>query len=84
MRWVEHVALMGEEMNMYRVLVGMPEERDHLEYRGVDGMMVSEWMLWRLAGGVWSASSWFRIGPVAGSCKYGDEPAVSGATELVG
>jgi hypothetical protein len=66
MRWVEHVALMGEEMNVYRVLVGMPEERDHLEYRGVDGMMVSEWMLWRFSGGVWSASNWFRIGAGGG------------------
>jgi hypothetical protein len=23
------------------------------------------------------------LGPVAGSCKYGGEPAVSGATEIV-
>jgi hypothetical protein len=23
------------------------------------------------------------LGPVAGSCKYGDEPAVSGSTEIV-
>jgi len=41
MRWVEHVALMGEEMNVYRVLVGMPEERDHSKDQGVDGRMGS-------------------------------------------
>jgi hypothetical protein len=25
MRWAEHVALMGEKRNAYRILVGMPE-----------------------------------------------------------
>jgi hypothetical protein len=27
MRWAGHVARMGEERNVYRVLVGMPEEK---------------------------------------------------------
>jgi hypothetical protein len=34
-------------------------------------------------GGVKSGSSWLRMGPVADTCEYGDEPAGSGATELV-
>jgi hypothetical protein len=29
-----------------------PKERDHSEDRGVDGSMVSEWILGKLAGGV--------------------------------
>jgi len=29
-----------------------PKERDHLEDRGVDGRMGSEWILGRLAGGL--------------------------------
>jgi hypothetical protein len=29
-----------------------PKERDHLEDQGVDWKMGSEWMLWKLAGGV--------------------------------
>jgi hypothetical protein len=33
-------------------------------------------------GGGWSGFSWLRIGPVTDSCKYGEEPSGSGATEL--
>jgi hypothetical protein len=43
------------------------KKRDHLEDRGVDGRMGSEWMLRKLAGGeVWSGSSWLRIGAGGG------------------
>jgi hypothetical protein len=31
MRWAVHVARMGEGRNVYRVLVGKPEAKDHLE-----------------------------------------------------
>jgi hypothetical protein len=33
-----------------------------LEDQGVNGKMGSEWLLWRLAGGVYSGSRWLRIG----------------------
>jgi hypothetical protein len=52
MRWAGHVERMGEERNVYRVLMEKPEERDHLEGQGVDGSMGSEWILGRLAWGV--------------------------------
>jgi hypothetical protein len=42
---------MGEERNVYRVLMGKPEGRDHLEDQGVDGRMESELILGRLARG---------------------------------
>jgi len=29
MRWAEHVARMGEERGVYRVLVGKPEGKNH-------------------------------------------------------
>jgi hypothetical protein len=29
MRWVGHVARMGEKRNVYRLLAGKPEERGH-------------------------------------------------------
>jgi hypothetical protein len=29
MRWAGHVGRMGEKRNVYRLLVGKPEERDH-------------------------------------------------------
>jgi len=42
------------------------KERDHSEDRGVDGRMGSEWILGRLAGGVWSGFNWLRIGTGGG------------------
>jgi hypothetical protein len=39
MRWAGHLARMGEGRNMYRVLTGKPEGKDHLEDQGVDGRM---------------------------------------------
>jgi hypothetical protein len=52
---------MGEERNLYKVLMGNPEGRGHLEDQGVDGNMGTEWILGRLAGGVYSGCSWLRV-----------------------
>jgi hypothetical protein len=52
MRWAGHVARMGEERNVYKVLMGKPEGKNHLEDQGVDGRIGSEWILDRLAWGV--------------------------------
>jgi hypothetical protein len=38
MRWAGHVARMGEERKVYKVLVGKPEGRNHLEDQDVDGV----------------------------------------------
>jgi hypothetical protein len=53
MRWAGHVARMGEERKVYKVLVESPKERDHWEDQGVGGKMGSEWILGRLSWGVW-------------------------------
>jgi hypothetical protein len=55
MRWAGHVARMGEERKMYKVLVGKPKGKNHLEDQGVDGSILSEWILLRRLGGdvVW-------------------------------
>jgi hypothetical protein len=82
MRWAGHVARMGEGRNVYRVLVGKPEGKIPIgrpRRRSEDGI----WTLGRLVGGVWSGFTWLRIGILAGSCEFGDEPSGSGATELV-
>jgi hypothetical protein len=42
------------------------EERDHLEDQVIDGRMGKEWILGRLAGVVWSGSSWLRLGAGGG------------------
>jgi hypothetical protein len=47
---------------MYKVLLGKPKERDHLEDQGVGGKMGSEWILGRLAWGVWIGFDWLRTG----------------------
>jgi hypothetical protein len=52
MKWTRHVARMGEERKVYKVLVGKPEGNRHLEDQGIDGRMGSEWILGRLAAGV--------------------------------
>jgi hypothetical protein len=54
LRWAGHVARMGEGRNVYRVLVGKPEEKNHLLDQGVDGRIGPKWTLGRLAGWVWS------------------------------
>jgi hypothetical protein len=57
---------MGEEKEVYKVLVEKPEERDHLEDQGVDGSMGSEWIMGRVAWGVYSGYIWVRIGTGGG------------------
>ena len=38
--WAGHVVRMGESIGVYRLLVGKPEGRDHLEDSGVDGRII--------------------------------------------
>jgi hypothetical protein len=40
MRWVGHVPCMGDRRGAYRVLVGKPEGRDHLEDLGIDERII--------------------------------------------
>ena len=54
MRWAGHVARMGEEMGVYRVLVGKPEGRRPLgrpRRRWVDNIRM----------GIWTGLDWPRI-----------------------
>jgi hypothetical protein len=53
---------MGEERKVYKILVESLKERDHLEDQGIGGKMGSEWILRRLAWGVWIGFNWLRIG----------------------
>jgi hypothetical protein len=46
------VARTGEGRNVYRVLVGKPEGKDHLKDQGVNGRTGSKWTLGRLVGAV--------------------------------
>ena len=40
MRRAEHVAYIGERRGIYRVLVGKPEGKNHLEDPGIDGRII--------------------------------------------
>ena len=50
MRWAGHVARMGEERGVYRVLVGKPEGKRHWGDLGVDGWIILGWIS---RGGMW-------------------------------
>jgi hypothetical protein len=84
MRWAGHMALMGKERKVYRVLMGKPEGKRPLgrpRHRWEDQIEKDLWEIgWRKCrlDSVGSGQ-----GPVAGSCEYGDEHSGSGATDLV-
>jgi hypothetical protein len=57
MRWAGHVARMGEERKLSKVMVERQKERDRSEDQSVCGKMGLEWILGRLAWGV----DWIRL-----------------------
>jgi hypothetical protein len=52
---------MGEERKVYKVLVGKPEGK-----RPLERPRRSEWILGRLAWGVWIGFDWLRTGTGGG------------------
>jgi hypothetical protein len=69
MRWAVHVACMGEGRVVYRVLVGKPEGKNHLEGPGVDGSIILK-RIFRL----WDEGLiWLGKGRVARLCECGNE-----------
>ena len=44
MKWAGHVGRMGERRGVYRVLVGKPGEKNHLEDLDVDGTIILRWI----------------------------------------
>ena len=55
-----------ERRGVYRVLVGKPEERDHLEDPGVEGRTILIWIFGKWDVGAWTGSNWLRIGRGSG------------------
>ena len=56
----------GRGKGVYRVLVGKPEERDHCGDPGSDGRKNLRWIFRKWDVGVWTGSSWLRIGTGGG------------------
>jgi len=61
-----HIARMGR-VDIYTGLWwGNLRERDHLEDPGIDGRIILRWILRNWDVGVWTGSSWLRIGTDGG------------------
>jgi hypothetical protein len=69
-RWVAHVALMGDMINSHIILVGKPEEK---------APFIRPWRRWenisRVRCGL--AASGSGQGPMASCCEHGNEPSGS-------
>jgi hypothetical protein len=63
-RWAKHVARMGVSRDVYRVLVGKPDGKNHLEDLGVNGNIKKDLQKvgWRASAGL----SWLKIGTGGG------------------
>jgi hypothetical protein len=82
MRWVGHVARMGEERKVYKVLMGKPEGKRPLgrpRCRWEGGMKMDLREIGLGGGGLDSTSS--GQGLVVGCCECGDEPLHSCVTD---
>jgi len=58
MRWVGHVARMGEGRGVYRVLVGKPEGKRAVGRPGIDWRIILRWIFRKWNVGVWTSRMW--------------------------
>jgi len=65
-RWARHVASMGDRRGVYRFWWGNLRVIVHLGDSGVDGRIILRWIFRKWDVGVWTGSSWLRIGTVGG------------------
>jgi len=66
MRWTGHVPRMGERRGVCRYWWGNMKERDNLGDPSVDRRIILKWIFRRWDVGVWTGSSWLRIGTGGG------------------
>jgi len=65
MRWVGHVARMGEGRGVHRVLVEKPEGKRPLGDLDVDGRIILRWIFGKWEG-VETGWSWLSVGTGGG------------------
>jgi hypothetical protein len=53
---------MGHRKGSCKVLMGIPEGKNHLEDRGIDGSMKMRWIFKKKAGEAGTRLIWLRIG----------------------
>jgi len=51
----------GESRDVYRVFVGKPEGKNHLEDPGIDGKIVLRWIFRKWDVRAWTESIWLRV-----------------------
>ena len=66
MRWVGHVARMGQGRGVYKVLGGKPEGKNHWRDPGTDGRIILGWIFRKWEGVVGTGWSWLTIGTGGG------------------
>jgi len=66
MRWAEYVARLRQKRGVYRVWAGKPEGKRPLGRPGVDGKIILRWIFRKWDVGVWTGSSWHRLGTGGG------------------
>jgi hypothetical protein len=61
MRWVRHVARMGEGRGVYRFLMGQPKEKRPLGIPRRRWGIILRWIFRKWDVGVWTGLGWLRI-----------------------
>ena len=56
----------GERRGVHMFLVRKPEGKNHLGGPGLDGRIILRWIFMKFDVGVWTGSSWLRIGTGGG------------------
>jgi len=66
MKWTGHLARMGRGEMCTGFWWGNVRERDHLGDPGVDGKIILKWVFTKCDVGIWTGSSWFKLGTGGG------------------
>ena len=54
---------------LYRVYVGKHEKKDHRGDKGADGKIILRWIFRKWYVGIWTGSSWLRVGRARGQVR---------------
>jgi hypothetical protein len=64
---------MGDKRGAYKVLMGRPERKNHLEDLSIDGRIILIYIFKKWEGEKWIGLIWLRIEHAGGACECGDK-----------